>query len=45
MEKKYITPTGKRYHFDPDCGGKNSYQTTLDAAKSSGLTPCQKCAK
>ena len=44
-KKVYITPTGKRYHFDPDCGGKNSYQTTLDAAKSSGLTPCQKCAK
>lgn len=41
----YRTPSGKRYHFDPDCGGKNSYQTTLDAAKSSGLTPCQKCAK
>jgi len=41
----YRTPSGKRYHFDPDCGGKNSYQTTLDSAKSSGLTPCQKCAK
>lgn len=40
----YRTPSGKRYHFDPDCGGKNSYQTTLDAAKSSGLTPCKKCA-
>lgn len=41
----YRTPSGKRYHFDPDCGGKNSYQTTLDAEKSVGLTPCQKCAK
>ena len=41
----YRTPSGKRYHFDPDCGGKNSYQTTLDAAKSAGLTPCQKCAQ
>lgn len=41
----YRTPTGKRYHYDPDCGGKNSYSTTLNAAKSSGLTPCQKCAK
>ncbi len=40
----YRTPTGKRYHFDPDCGGKNSYQITLDAAKSAGLTPCKKCA-
>ena len=41
----YRTPKGKRYHFDPDCGGKNSYQTTLDAAISAGLTPCQKCAQ
>ena len=41
----YRTPYGKKYHFDPDCGGKNSYQITLDAAKSSGLTPCQKCAQ
>ena len=41
----YRTPSGKRYHFDPDCGGKNAYQTTLDSAKSSGLTPCQKCAQ
>lgn len=41
----YRTPSGKRYHFDPDCGGKNSYQVTLDAAKSAGLTPCQKCAQ
>lgn len=40
----YRTPTGKRYHLDPDCGGKNSRATTLDSAISSGLTPCQKCA-
>lgn len=37
----YRTPTGKRYHLDPDCGGKNSYRTTNIA----GLTPCSKCAK
>lgn len=41
----YRTPTGKRYHFDPDCGGKNSTSTTLESAQSSGLTPCQKCAQ
>lgn len=40
----YRTPKGKRYHLAPDCGGKNSYSTTLDSAISSGLTPCQKCA-
>ena len=41
----YRTPTGKRYHLDPDCGGKNSYATTLDDATAVGLTPCQKCAQ
>ena len=37
----YRTPTGKRYHLDPNCGGKNSYRTT----NINGLTPCQKCAQ
>ena len=37
----YRTPSGKRYHLDPDCGGKNSYRTT----NISGLSPCAKCAK
>lgn len=44
-QKIYKTPTGKRYHFDPDCGGKNSFETTYNEAISSGLTPCAKCAK
>lgn len=37
----YRTPTGKRYHLDPNCGGKNSYKTN----DISGLSPCAKCAK
>lgn len=41
----YTTPTGKRYHLDPDCGGKNSRPNTLENAKRAGLTPCQKCAQ
>lgn len=41
----YITPTGERYHLDPDCGGKNSYSITLSEAISRGYTPCKKCAK
>lgn len=41
----YRTPKGKRYHFDPNCGGKNSYSTTLDDALSAGLTPCKKCVR
>lgn len=43
-ETVYITPTGKRYHLDPDCGGKNSYEATMDIALRRGLTPCKKCA-
>ncbi len=39
----YRTPTGKRYHLDKDCGGKNSYEVTIDEAINAGLTPCQKC--
>lgn len=42
-EKVYRTPTGKKYHFQIECGGKNSYETTLSEAISSGLSPCAKC--
>ncbi|MBS7223980.1 MAG: hypothetical protein KH050_01375 [Clostridiaceae bacterium] len=41
----YVTPTGKRYHYSASCGGKNATATTLENAKSRGLTPCSKCAK
>ena len=37
----YRTPTGKKYHLDPNCGGKNSRRTT----NISGLSPCSKCAR
>ncbi len=40
----YRTPSGKRYHFDPDCGGKNSFAVSLEEALSAGLTPCEKCS-
>lgn len=39
----YTTPTGKKYHLDPECGGKNSRPTTKDNV--AGLSPCQKCAQ
>lgn len=42
--KIYRTPSGKRYHYDINCGGKNSYEVTLEQALSAGLTPCKKCA-
>ena len=40
----YVTPTGKRYHLDPDCAGKNAQPATLEQALASGLTPCRTCA-
>ena len=43
--KVYRTPSGKKYHYDAECGGKNSYETTLEEATSAGLTPCSKCAQ
>lgn len=44
IDSVYRTPTGKRYHYDPDCGGKNSYEITMQQATRAGLTPCKKCA-
>jgi len=42
-QKVYRTPTGTKYHYDADCGGKNSYEISLNDAKNAGLTPCKKC--
>lgn len=39
----YITPKGERYHYDPDCGGKNSYAVSIDNVGS--RTPCKKCTQ
>ena len=41
VREVYITPSGKRYHYDPQCGGKNSYKVGMNDVK--GRTPCQKC--
>ena len=41
VREVYITPTGKRYHYDPQCGGKNSYKVGINAVN--GRTPCKKC--
>ncbi len=41
----YRTPSGKKYHLDAECGGKNSYFVTMEDALDAGLTPCSKCAK
>ena len=41
--KVYVTKTGKRYHYSSSCNGGTYYESTLDAAKRRGLTPCDKC--
>lgn len=43
-QKVYRTPSGKKYHFDAECGGKNSYEISLIDAQNAKLTPCEKCA-
>lgn len=40
----YITPTGKRYHYDNNCNGGTYIASTMDEALAKGLTPCKKCA-
>lgn len=39
----YVTKTGKRYHYDPNCNGGTYYEATLAEAMGRGLTPCDKC--
>lgn len=39
----YVTPTGKRYHYDNHCNGGSYSESTLDSALARGLTPCKKC--
>lgn len=41
----YRTPSGKKYHFDAECGGNNSFKISIDEAKNAGLAPCSKCAQ
>ena len=38
----YVTPTGKRYHFDKECAGKNATKTTFANAQKT-KTPCKTC--
>jgi len=42
-EVVYTTPTGKKYHIDEKCAGKNAKATNLDEASAS-FEPCKKCA-
>lgn len=40
----YITPTGKRYHYNDSCNGGTYIRSTMSEALARGLTPCKKCA-
>lgn len=43
--KIYVTKTGKRYHYNPNCNNGTYYESTLADARSRGLTPCSKCVR
>ena len=44
-EHVYASPSGKRYHYDAACPGKNGQEITWDEVERRGLTPCKKCAQ
>lgn len=41
----YVTATGDKYHYSSTCNGGTYTATTLEKAKSRGLTACGKCVK
>lgn len=41
----YVSATGKKYHYDQKCAGKQPTATTLSAAVSNGKTACMKCVE
>lgn len=43
VHKIYRTRTGKKYHYNPNCGSGTYYECTLEEALAAGLTPCEKC--
>lgn len=43
VHKIYRTKTGKKYHYNPNCGSGTYYECTLEQALAAGLTPCEKC--
>ena len=40
----YASPSGEKYHFNPECGGKNSIKITVEEFFERKLAPCSKCA-
>lgn len=41
----YITRTGSKYHFDPNCNGGTYWEVPFSTATGMGLEPCEKCAQ
>jgi hypothetical protein len=39
----FISPSGKKYHYNPDCAGENCKRVNLRYAKDNGYTECKKC--
>ena len=39
----YKTPTGKCYHYDKKCAGKNAIEIDINKAKAEGYKPCKTC--
>ena len=39
----YITRTGSKYHYDPQCNGGTYWPVPFDTAVGMGLEPCDKC--
>lgn len=39
----YITRTGQRWHYDPNCNGGTYWEVPYSTAVGMGLKPCDKC--
>ncbi len=39
----YVTPSGKKYHIDKNCAGKNGSGIKKSEAVEKGYSPCSKC--
>lgn len=39
----FVTPSGKKFHYNPSCPGEKCYRIPLDIAKKKGYTECKRC--
>lgn len=42
-DQVYITRTGSKYHYDPQCNGGTYWPVPYETAAGMGLEPCDKC--